>query len=80
MVMRRNLIGLMLGCGLFALAGAGCKDMGWGRNKGETFPVQVTGDMPAAQGVVRVATEKDNSQSLEVNVEHLAPPERAGRA
>src|SRR5262245_13569451 len=75
--MRRKVVGLVLGCGLLAMGGAACSQMGWGRSKGEVFPVQVTTDMPAAQGQVRVASEKDGSQSLEVNVEHLAPAERA---
>src|SRR3954465_3323944 len=59
-----------------ALAIMGCSTMGMG-DKGVSYPLQVSGDVPAAKGTVRVKTEKAGNQEVEVKVEHMAPPDLA---
>jgi hypothetical protein len=76
--MKTRVAKVMVGMGLAgALATAGCQSLGMGNNKGESFPLQVSGDIPAAQGQLNVKQEKSGNQELQLTVEHLAPAELA---
>jgi hypothetical protein len=75
--MRTKVARLVSGFGLsVALAATGCSSLDLGR-KGVSYPLQVGGEIPAAQGTVKVKQEKSGNQEVEVNVAHLAPPDLA---
>ena len=76
--MRRDGKGLVVGVGLsLVLAGGiglGCRS-GGAFEKGNTYPVQLSRDIPAAKGNVRITPEKDGSQKVKLEVEHIAQPQ-----
>lgn len=69
--------GKVLGLGLaVVLAGAvGCKTMDSVMDKGNTFPVQVSGDIPAAQARVNVKAEEGGNKKVKLEVDHINPPQ-----
>jgi hypothetical protein len=71
--MRRKYFGLSFG--LAACLGiAGCGLFG---PQTQAYPLDVTGNLPAAQGLVTVKPLDNGDNSVEVVVNHLAPPERS---
>jgi hypothetical protein len=75
--MRTKVARMVLGVGFAgALAAMGCSSLGMG-NKGVSYPLQVSSDVPAAQGSVNVKGQKSGNQEVEVKVDHLAPPDLA---
>jgi hypothetical protein len=71
--------GLMVGGALglmVAFAGGGCASMD-PRDKGYTFPVELSKDIPAAKGKVKVEPQKDGNNVVKLEIEHLAPPYHA---
>lgn len=65
---------VLMAWGAVALMAACGAMRGGGQN---TWPLAVSPDLPAARGVVTVRPGDAGNQRLEVNVEHLARPERA---
>jgi hypothetical protein len=76
--MRRQVGRALLTVGFCAgLASTGCSSLGMGKTKGETYPLQVSQSIPAAEGQVSVKQEKSGNQEVELKVDHLAPPDLA---
>lgn len=74
MIKRMGMAGVL--AGTLALGG-GCShfDSMRGANQ-QTWTMHSTDKLPAAQGKVQVATEKDGNHEVKVEVKHMAPPER----
>lgn len=65
---------MVIALGPTMLGGLGCGYLGIGE-KGYTFPVEFSQDIPAAQGEVKVTPQKGGSQKVELVARHLPPPE-----
>jgi hypothetical protein len=48
----------------------------WTGKDAQTVNLNVSGDVPGAQGKVKVTPESNGNRKVEVTVEHLSPPER----
>jgi len=72
--MRVEMKSLVVGGVLAVLLGGGCASLD-PRQKGYTFPVEFSRDIPAAKGKVNVEPEKDGSNKVKLEVEHVAPPQ-----
>jgi hypothetical protein len=57
------------------LAFTGCST--FAGTKKETWTLSVSPKVPAAEGHVKVAAGKDGNQTVEIEAEHLAPPDKA---
>ena len=75
--MRRDGKSLMLGLGLSVIV-AGGLGLGCGStdsfHKGNVYPIQLSRDIPAAKGNLRIIPEKDGTRKVKLEVEHIAPP------
>lgn len=63
-----GLVGAFVG----SLAMFGCGSMGMGKSV-QTWTMNTAESIPAAEGKVKVASEKDGNTAVKVQVEHLAP-------
>lgn len=70
---RVSVLAVLMGVGL----AAGCGTALFGGGNKIDYRMSGTPAVPAAEGTVTVRTEKNGNQSVEVKVEHMAPPERA---
>jgi hypothetical protein len=71
---RRVLLGLGFSV---ALAVTGCKSLGMGDDKSQSYPLEVSRGVPAAVGQVKVKPKDAGNQEVQVKVEHLAPADVA---
>jgi hypothetical protein len=67
---------LVIGVGLLGLVlTLGCESMGAGGGGTSYHPVEVGPPPPPTQGVVKVSAREDDARTVELQVDHLPPPD-----